>query len=92
MNIELIAEQKVALEAQYRKCRERRVCDRIRCVLLSAEAWSARMIAQSQRIDETTVRRHLHDGLSEKKLVPENGGSQSHLGLTYGIRNSLLVF
>lgn len=79
MNIELTAEQKVALEAQHRKCRDRRVCDRIRCVLLSAEGWSARMIAQSQRIDETTVRRHLQDWLSEEKLVPENGGSQSHL-------------
>lgn len=79
MNIELSPEQKHALEAQHRKCRDRRICDRIRCVLLSAEGWSTRMIAQSQRIDETTVRRHLQDWLNEEKLNPENGGSQSHL-------------
>lgn len=79
MNVELNPEQKRALEAQHRKCRDRRVCDRIRCVLLSAEGWSASMIAKSQLIDETTVRRHLHGWLKEQKLTPENGGSYSHL-------------
>lgn len=48
-------------------------------MLLSAEGWPTRMIAQSQRIDETTVRRHLQDWLNEEKLTPEKGGSQSHL-------------
>lgn len=79
MKIDLTAEQKRVLEAQHRKCRDRRICDRIRCVLLSAEGWSTRMIAQSQRIDETTVRRHLNDWLNDEKLKPENGGSDSHL-------------
>ncbi|WP_237357304.1 hypothetical protein [Raoultella ornithinolytica] len=37
------------------------------------------MIAKSQLIDETTVRRHLNDWLNEEKLKPENGGTQSHL-------------
>lgn len=79
MKIELTAEQERALEAQHRKCRDRRICDRIRCVLLSAKGWSTRMIAQSQLIDETTVRRHLNDWLNDEKLKPENGGSDSHL-------------
>lgn len=79
MNIELTAEQKRALEAQHRKCRDRRICDRIRCVMLSAEGWSAATIAKSQLIDETTVRRHLNDWLNDEKLKPENGGSDSHL-------------
>ncbi|EAA4684363.1 IS630 family transposase, partial [Salmonella enterica subsp. enterica] len=79
MNIELTLEQKRALEAQHRKCRDRRICDRIRCVLLSAQGWSAAMIAKSQLIDETTVRRHLNDWLHEQKIKPENGGSDSHL-------------
>ncbi|MEX0425960.1 IS630 family transposase [Providencia rettgeri] len=79
MKIELTVEQKCALEAQHRQNRDRRICDRIRCVLLSAEGWSPRMIAQSQRIDETTVRRHLNDWLHDEKLQSENGGSQSHL-------------
>ena len=79
MNIELTIEQKSALEAQHRKCRDRRVCDRIRCVLLSAQGWSSSMIAQSQLIHETTVLRHIADYLQSAKLAPENGGSQSHL-------------
>lgn len=37
------------------------------------------MIANSQLIDETTVRRHLHDWLNDEKLKPQNGGSDSHL-------------
>lgn len=68
MKIELTVEQKCALEAQHRQNRDRRICDRIRCVLLSAEDWSPRMIAQSQRIDETTVRGHLNDWLHDEKL------------------------
>ena len=79
MKIELTAEQKIALGAQHRQTRDRRICDRIRCVLLSSEGWSAAMIAKSQLIDETTVRRHLNDWLNEQKLKPENGGSQGHL-------------
>lgn len=79
MKIELTVEQKCALEAQHRQNRDRRICDRIRCVLISAEDWSPRMIAQSQRIDETTVRGHLNDWLHDEKLQSENGGSQSHL-------------
>jgi transposase len=82
MKITLTAEQKIALEMQHRQNRDRRICDRIRCVLLCSEGWSPVMIAQSQRIDETTVRRHLNDWLNEEKLKPENGGSQSHLSET----------
>lgn len=82
MKIILTAEQKIALEMQHRQNRDRRVCDRIRCVLLCSEGWSPVMIAQSQRIDETTVRRHLNDRLNEEKLKLENGGSQSHLSET----------
>lgn len=76
MNVELTTEQKIALEELQRQSRDHHVCDRVRCVLLSSEGWSTVMIAQSQRIHETTVRRHLNDWLNEQKLVPENGGSQ----------------
>ena len=79
MKIELTAKQKIALEELQRQSRDHHVRDRIRCVLLSSEGWSPPMIAQSQRIHETTVRRHLNDWLNEEKLKPENGGSDSHL-------------
>ena len=71
MNIELTTEQKIALEELQRLSCDHHVRDRVRCVLLSSEGWSAAMIAQSQRIHETTVRRHLNDWLNEQKLAPE---------------------
>jgi transposase len=79
MKIHLTSEQRTALKMLHKCSRDLRVCDRIRCVLLADEGWSAAMIAKSPLIDVTTVRRHLNDWLSEQKLAPENGGSQSHL-------------
>lgn len=79
MKIELTSKQKIALEELPRQSRDHHVRDRIRCVLVSSERWSPPMIAQSQRIHETTVRRHLNDWLNDEKLKPENGGSDSHL-------------
>lgn len=54
------------------------------------------MIAQSQRIHETTVLRHISDYLRSEKLAPENGGSDSHLSeaqtaeLTEYLTNNLM--
>jgi transposase len=79
MKIELTTEQRTNLKILHKSCRDSRVCDRIRCVLLAADGWSAITIAKSQLIDETTVRRHLNDWLNDEKLKPENGGSDSHL-------------
>lgn len=74
MKIHLTPEQCTALKLLHKSSRDSRVCDRIRCVLLAADGWNASMIAKSQLIDETTVRRHLNDWLNEEKLKPENGG------------------
>lgn len=82
MKIHLTPEQCTALKLLHKSSRDSRVCDRIRCVLLAADGWNASMIAKSQLIDETTVRRHLNDWLNEEKLKPENGGTQSHLSET----------
>ncbi|MGV8001692.1 IS630 family transposase [Photorhabdus temperata subsp. temperata] len=82
MTIYLSEEQKQQLINRHRTCRDRHICDRIRCVLLSADGWSPDMIARSQLIHETTVRCHLNDWLNEAKLKPENGGSQNYLSET----------
>ena len=79
MKIHLTSEQRIGLKMLHKNSRDTRVRDRIRCVLLAADGWSAAMIAMSQLIDETTVRRHLNDWLNDEKLKPENGGSDSHL-------------
>ena len=79
MKIELTIKEKEELELQHSKERDRRVADRIKAVLLNAEGWTQKQIAQALRIRYETVQDHLNDYQNSKKLKPENGGSQSHL-------------
>src|SRR3990167_8327794 len=81
MRIELTIKEKEELESQHSKERDRRVADRIKAVLLNAEGWTQKQIAQALRIRYETVQDHLNDYLKSKKLMPENGGSTSHLNL-----------
>ncbi len=67
------------LERMHDSSRDRRVCDRIKAVVLASEGWSVSMISQALRIHQTTVTRHINDYLQSEKLKPENGGSQSKL-------------
>jgi len=79
MRIELTIEKKEELESQHSKERDGRVRDRIKAVLLNAEGWTQKQIAQALRIRYETVQDHLNDFEKSKKLKPENGGSKSHL-------------
>ncbi len=79
MKIELTIKEKQDLESQHSKERDRRVADRIKAVLLNAEGWTQKQIAQALRIRYETVQDHLNDYNNSKKLNPENGGSESHL-------------
>ena len=81
MNIELTLEEKLELEAQHKRERDRRVADRIKAVLLHSEGWSQLHISQALRIRPETVHDHLKDYRESKKLKPENGGSQGHLSI-----------
>jgi transposase len=79
MKIVLTNIEKEVLEFQHSKERDRRVADRIKAVLLSAEGWTQKQIAQALRIRYETVQDHLNDYQNSKKLQPKNGGSESHL-------------
>ena len=79
MKIELTVREKEELESQHSKERDRRVADRIKAVLLTAEGWTQKQIAQALRIRYETVQDHLNDYQKSKKLKPGNGGSMSHL-------------
>src|SRR3990167_3445213 len=79
MKIELSIKEKEELELQHSKEKDRRVADRIKAVLLNAEGWTQKQIAQALRIRYETVQDHLNDYKNTKKLTPENGGSQTHL-------------
>jgi len=75
----LSEKKKQELELLHRYEGDRRVCDRIKAVLLKSEGWTNRAIAQALRIHEETVRQHLTDWITDEKLKPENGGSSSKL-------------
>lgn len=79
MNIDLTNNEKEELEKRHRKERDRRVADRIKAVLLSAEGWTQKQIAQALRIRYETVQDHLNDYRKHQKLKPVNGGSKSQL-------------
>jgi transposase len=79
MEQKLSEQEKAELDRRHRTERDGRVRDRIKAVLLNAEGWSNQQIAQALRINPVTVAQHLEDWFGEKKLKPENGGSQSHL-------------
>jgi len=63
----------------HRKERDKRVCDRIKAVLAYDDGYSYSEIAHILLLDDETIRRHISDYLSEKKLLPENGGSSGKL-------------
>lgn len=79
MKVVLSFQEKEALETQHKGERDGRVRDRIKAVLLCAEGWTQKQIAQALRIRYETVQDHLDDFKNSKKLKPENGGSQSLL-------------
>ena len=82
MQIEITSEEKVQLEKQHKKERDSRICDRIKAVLLRAEGWKQKDIAQALRIRPETVEDHLRDYNRLSKLKPESGGSVSKLSST----------
>jgi transposase len=79
MIIALTIKEKEELEIQHSKERDGRVRDRIKAVLLNAEGWTQKQIAQALRIRYETVQNHLNDYEKSKKLKPKNGGSESLL-------------
>ena len=64
------------LKLQHKKERDKRVCDRIKAVLLRDKGWSNKQIAEVLLLDDETVRLHIDEYKSSCKLKPENGGSE----------------
>lgn len=79
MEIDLTSEQKDALEKQHKMERDKRVADRIKAVLLTAEGWTQIQISQALRLRAETIHNHLLDYIKEEKLKPTNAGSQTKL-------------
>lgn len=79
MERHLTTRERENLLKAHRKERDKRVCDRIKAILLRDQGYSYSEIARILLLDDETIRRHNEDYFSKRKLKPENGGSESQL-------------
>lgn len=77
----LSAEEKVQLRLQHKRERDRRICDRIKAVLLYDEGWSIATIAKALLLSDDAIREHISEYKESKKLKPESGGSVEKLAI-----------
>ena len=75
----LSEQEKNQLKIRHKKERDKRVCDRIKAVLLSDEGWTPQQIAKVLLISDQAVREHVKDYKSLSKLQPKSGGSLEKL-------------
>jgi len=71
--------ERIALVNQHKKERDKRICDRIKAILLYDEGWTLMQISRVLLITDDTVRQHIKEFKRERKLKPENGGSSETL-------------
>lgn len=71
--------EKVELKDQHRGERDRRICDRIKAVLLYDKGYNVIEISDILLLSHECIRKHLIDYHNNHKLKPGNGGSYSKL-------------
>lgn len=79
MDQKLTTKQRKYLKQKHRKEVNKRVCDRIKAVLMYDDGYSYTEIANVLLLDDETIRRHVQDFYKRTKLAPKNGGSKSKL-------------
>ena len=68
-------QERTQLRAQHKRERDRRICDRIKAVLLYDKGWSVAAIAEALLLSDDAVREHIAEYKNSQKLKPESGGS-----------------
>jgi transposase len=68
-------DERAQLRARHKRERDKRICDRIKAVLLSDKGWTTVEIAEALLLSEDAIREHITEYRESKKLKPENGGS-----------------
>lgn len=75
----LTDEERIQLRIQHKKERDRRICDRIKSVILYDKGWTFQEIAEALLLSEDSIRQHIDEYKNSKKLKPEGGGSVEKL-------------
>jgi len=79
MDRKLTTEERGYLIRRHREEKSRKVCDRIKAVLLHDRGYSYSEIGRILLLDDETVRQHVLAYFKESKLKGESGGSSSYL-------------
>lgn len=74
-------DERIQLRAQHKRERDKRICDRIKAVLLFDKGWSIAAIAEALLLSEDAIREHINEYRESKKLKPANGGSVEKLSI-----------
>lgn len=72
-------QQRAHLRARHKRERDRKVCDRIKAILLADQGMSYQEIAEILLLTEGTVKTHIDDYAKKKKLNLASGGSVEKL-------------
>src|SRR5215207_8291656 len=75
----LTDQQRAELRAQHKLERDRRICDRIKAVLLFDKGWTYEQIAEALLLSDGAVKNHITEYQVENKLIPRGGGSVEKL-------------
>ena len=75
----LDSREREELKVEHRRQRDRKVCDRIKAILLYDKGWTSQQIAKVLLISDQAVRNHISDYVASKKLNLESGGSSEKL-------------
>jgi transposase len=75
----LTPQEKETLKSQHRKERDKRICDRIKAVLLFDKGWTYQEIADVLLLSDEAISQHIQEYQASHKLKPENGGSEGKL-------------
>ena len=79
MNNFLSAQIRSELILRHKDERDKRVCDRIKAVLLRDEGWTYEEISHVLLLSDEGIKKQVEDYLTKNKLKPENGGSEAIL-------------
>lgn len=75
--------ERVQLRIQHKKERDKRVCDRIKAVLLYDKGWPVAAVAEALLLSEDAIRDHISEYKQSQKLKPESGGSAEKLSIEH---------
>lgn len=81
----LTNEERLQLRFQHKRERDKRICDRIKAVLLHDKGWSISTIAEALLLSDDAILQHISEYQDSKKLKPENGGSIEKLSLQQSV-------